>query len=119
MALILKPNKKYNYKGLELSEIYGVVDQVNMNKKDRIAHIVFEIYPNKEARQEPTKLLEQYNYDITSDKFDKWFGVDSLDNNNQFVIAYEYLLQLREVINAEQENEELGDLVWKDLQSDE
>ena len=120
MALILKENKTYNFKGIELTEIYGVIDQINMNKRDKIAHIVFEIYPNKNSRKDQNKLLSQYNYDLTSDKFDEYFSIDNLDEQNQYAKSYKYLLEVREIIEEPVDGEQvLGDLVWGNLQSDE
>lgn len=111
MAMILKDQATWDYKGVPLSNAYGVIDHLNANKRDRRCHLVFEIYADESLRGDPGNLLAQYSYDVTLDDFDTWFSVPTLSGQNPFKQAYLWLAALED---------EDGNLVWgEDWESDE
>ena len=110
MAMVLKQGESWEYKGVPIASAYGVIDHLNANKLARRCHLVFEIYADQSKRTDPGNILAQYSYDVTLDDFDYWFSMPTLSGQNPFAQAYLWLAAL--------EDEE-GNLVWGDWESDE
>ena len=122
MAIKLKENKTIQDDfGNVYEDAYGVIDDLNGNKKRKQQRIVLEIYKDKAARTEQKKPILQYNYTVQGSEFDTWFGVNSLENSNQYKQAYSYLLQIRTIIGKDEETEEniWSDPIFNDWESDE
>ena len=76
---------------------YGVIDQCNGNKKDKQQLFVFEIYKSLLDRQIGIKPFKQDTIPVSGVEFDNWFSPQAIIANggNQYLAAYNYLLQLR------------------------
>ena len=76
---------------------YGVIDQCNGNKKDKQQLFVFEIYRSLLDRQNNIQPFKQDTILVSGEEFDSWFSLQAIIANggNQYLAAYNYLLQLR------------------------
>jgi len=126
MAIVLKNGKTFEDKfGNVYEDAYGVVDQCNGNKKDKIQYVVLEIYKDQEARTAKKAPIAQFNYTIRGSDFDTHFSAGALEEStNQYQKAYTYILQVTKVIGTEIDEEtgeqiDITELVWPDWQSDE
>jgi len=126
MAIILKNGKTFEDKfGNVYEDAYGVVDQCNGNKKDKLQYVVLEIYKDVEARAAKKVPIAQFNYTIRGADFDTFFSAGALEaSTDQYEKAYAYILQVTKVIGTEVDEEtgesiDITELVWPDWQSDE
>lgn len=120
MALVLKTGKTYSdIFGNTYSDAYGVVDQCNGNKKDRIQHITFEIYKDQSARQNKKHPVAFFSYTITEEEFDTYFSSAAIAaDKDQYNRSYAWLLAL-EIKDEYGNSMNPVQYVWSDWESDE
>lgn len=119
MALKLKPNKTFeDSHGNIYEEIYGVIDQNNGNKRERVQHFTFEIYKDHQARIDKKEPVFSQSYDVYGEEFDTYFAPSVIANDrDHYHQAYIYLLNVKKNIGTEEEPDMVK--VWQDLESDE
>ena len=125
MAIILKAGNTYSdrYTDGTSGNYYGVIDVCNLNKDAKKALLHLSIYKSSTERTNGKAPVESYSYTVNSDKYDTYFDVPVLETVgvNHFGQAYLYVLnEVRESSTFDDNGDEiLGELVWKDWESDE
>ena len=121
MAIKTKAGKVYKdkYSAVGNSDHYAVIDKVIVDKKNGYADFALKIYKNKAARNSSQEHIEKIRFITTETEFNEYFAVGN-KHKDQFTAAYLCLAGRREESTRNEEDEEvLGDLVWKDWESDE
>ncbi len=125
MAIILKAGKTYSdrYTDGTSNTYYGVIDVCNLNKNEGKASIHLSIYKSSTERSNGRRPVETHSYIAMYDVYNTYFDITVLEQTgvNHFGKAYEYLLsEIRESSTFDENGDEvLGELVWKDWESDE
>lgn len=105
MALILKQGETYEDKfGNVYPNAYAVIDQNNGNKKDKIQHIVLEVYKDQQARQDKKQPIDSFPEDVNGEIWESYFApaVIAADKDH-YHQAYLYLLSLEVNTGTEEE----------------
>lgn len=125
MAIVLKAGNTYSDRYTEGTSdtYYGVIDVCNLNKDQKKALLHLSIYKSSTERTNGKAPVESYSYTVNSDNYNTYFDVAVLETVgvNHFGKAYEYLLsEVRESSTFDENGDEvLGELIWKDWESDE
>lgn len=125
MAIVLKAGNTYSdrYTDGTSNTYYGVIDVCNLNKNECKGLIVLQIYKSSAERDNGKTPVETHSYTVSADKYPTYFDVVVLDavNIDQFKEAYLYVLnEVREPSTFDENGDEvLGELIWRDWESDE
>ena len=73
------------------SDYYGVIDNVEYNKKDKNCHFSVEIFCNCDARANNSTIVDRENFSFNGDTFDSEIGKDGLSIPQAYAKALERL----------------------------
>ena len=97
MALILKDNATYTYKGLDIANPYLVIDFCNGSKcpSQKFQHFTVHIYTSQEDRSNHERIIFSKNYNVTGDDWETYFSVAAIKaDDDQYSRAYAYIKQV-------------------------
>ena len=112
MALILKDNATYTYKGLDIPHPYLVIDHCNgsKNPSNKSQMFTVQIFTSQANRSNNEMIIFAKDYTVTGEDWETYFSPAAISaDNDQYSRAYAYIKQL------EKEDGTLEWADWEDL----
>lgn len=86
----------------EITSLYGVIDQFNMNKRNKEALITVEFYLSHAARLAKARPISNLQFNVVGDDYESFFaGLSATgDQPTAYALAYEYVKHQPELNGA-------------------